>query len=76
MIIWPAAKRPVETAVFTADSQVVDAGIALPHQATIVKLPILVPERSEPVPTIVAPLIGKPDGDTIVVKRQSSLIKR
>ncbi|MBP2573452.1 hypothetical protein J2767_004645 [Agrobacterium tumefaciens] len=45
MIIWPAAKRPVETAVFTANSQVVDAGIALPHQAAIVKLPILVPER-------------------------------
>lgn len=68
MIIWPAAKRPVEAAVFGADKQVVDAGVALSHQAAIVKLPILVPERSEPVAAVVMPLIGKPDGNSIAAE--------
>jgi len=68
MIIWPAAKRPVEAAVFGADRQVVDAGVALSHQATIVELPVLVAERSEPVPTVVMPLICKPDGNSVAAE--------
>ncbi len=73
MIIRPSTMRPLKAAVVGADSQVVDAGIAHPHQAAIVKLPILVPERSEPVPTVVVPLIGKPNGATIVAKRPELL---
>lgn len=73
MIIRPATKCPLKAAVVGAARQVVDAGIALPHQAAAVKLPILVPERSEPVPAVVVPLIGKPNGDTSVAKRPKFL---
>lgn len=68
MIIRPAAKRPPKAALVGADRQVVDTGIALPHQASIVKLPILVAERSEPVPTVVTPLIGEPDGNSVAAE--------
>lgn len=68
MIIRPAATRPQKAAVAGADRQIVDTGIALPHQTAIIKLPILVAERSEPVPTVVMPLIGKPDGNSVAAE--------
>jgi hypothetical protein len=68
MINWPAAKRPAEAAAVGRNRQVVNAGIAPSHQATIVELPVLVPERSEPVATVVMSLVGKSDGDPIAAK--------
>lgn len=64
MPIRLATEPLVKAAVVGAAGRIVDTGVALPHQAAIVKLPILVPERSRPVPTVVAPLLSKPTGDT------------
>lgn len=44
-----------------------------PRNPQRAKLPILGPERSEPVPTVVMPLIRKPSGDPSVAKRPEIL---
>ena len=44
MVIGSSAQWPVKAAVLNADRQVVDAGIALSHQATIIEFPVLVAE--------------------------------
>jgi len=64
MRIRPATEPLVKAAVVGAAGRIIDTGVALPHQAAIVKLPILFTERSRPVPTVVAPLLSKPTGDT------------
>ena len=45
--------------------QVVDACKPPSHQATIVKLPILVAIRAKPIPGIVVLFVGKANGDAI-----------
>ena len=73
MVVGPTTERPVKATVFHADRQVVNAGVSLAHQATIIELPVLVAERSEPTTAVVMPLIGKPDGNPVAVERPQLL---
>lgn len=44
MVIGSSAEWPVKAAVLDADRQVIDAGVAFSHQATIIELPVLIAE--------------------------------
>src|SRR5262249_33719849 len=73
MVVRTPAERPVVLALGGGDRQVVDAGVADPHQALVVELPVLVPIGAEPVTTVVMPLIGKAHGDTVACERPQLL---
>jgi hypothetical protein len=65
VVVGATTERPVKATVFHADWQVVNAGVSLAHEATIIELPVLVAEGSEPIAAIVMPLISKPDGNPV-----------
>src|SRR6202022_611445 len=52
-------ERPVILAVRLRDGQIVDAGQPHAHQAVVRELPVLVAERSIPVPGVVGPLVAE-----------------
>lgn len=68
VFIRPSPKRPEKTPLASVDRQIVDACETFAHQARGVKFPVFVAEGSIPVPAIIMPLIGKPDGDPVGVK--------
>src|SRR5205085_7932373 len=68
MAVRAPPDRPVVQAIALADRKVVDAGNAASHQAAIVKLPILVPERPKPVAAVVMPLIGETYRDAVLAE--------
>jgi hypothetical protein len=43
------------------------------HEAVRLEFPVLVSVRSKPLPAVVVPLVGKPDGNPVVVKRPELL---
>jgi hypothetical protein len=49
VVVGTASERPVIKTVRFLDGQIVDAGIAVMHDALIVKLPVLIPVGTEPV---------------------------
>src|SRR5436309_3818833 len=61
-----AVAVPMEFAFGFLDRQVIDAGMAMPHQAILVEFPVLVPVSAEPVAGIVAVFIGEAHCDTVV----------
>lgn len=73
MLIRATPQRPVIFARRLVDRQVVDAGNAASHVALIVELPVLVPVRTEPLPGVVMPLIGKSDGNPVSMERPQLL---
>src|SRR5216683_3088655 len=73
MIVGPASQRPPVPPVGLADRQIVDARDPPPHQAARIELPVLVPVGAEPLAAVVAPLVGEPDRDPVLVKRPQLL---
>jgi len=69
MTVRTAAERPPTLAIRLVDRQIVDARDPPSHETVPVELPVLVPVRAEPVPTVVAPLVGESDRDPVLVKR-------
>ncbi len=63
MIVGAAAKRPVEFAIGFFDREIVDAGVAVVHDAIFVELPVFVSVRAKPVAGVVVALVGETDGD-------------
>ena len=63
----------MEFTIAFGDRRIVDAGDAQPHQPVSVELPILIAVGAEPVAAIVAPFIGEPHRDPIIVKRPEFL---
>ena len=61
MIVRPAPQGPVILTFRFLDRQIIDAGVTVMHNAPLVKLPVLVPVRPEPVAGIVVPLVGEAD---------------
>src|SRR5690348_6854701 len=57
---------PMKFALGFLDRQVIDAGMAMPHQAILVEFPVLVAVGAEPVAGIVAIFIGEAHRDTVV----------
>lgn len=53
----------MEFAVGDGNRKIVDAGVAVVHEASVVKIPIFVAIRPEPVSGVVMPLVGKANGD-------------
>ena len=67
VIVWPAPERPMKLAFVVADGQVVDRGVPRDHESIVVKLPIFIAVRPEPVPVHVVAFIGKSDRDPIAL---------
>ena len=68
---WSSGLRPSSQRVLAAvliDGDVIDAGQAPTHQATLIELPVLVAVGAEPISAVIMPLIGESHRDTIVVK--------
>jgi hypothetical protein len=60
MTVRPAAETPPILAIRLVDRQIVEREPAS-HETVPVELPVLVPVRAEPVPTVLAPLAGESD---------------
>src|SRR6266699_2071613 len=65
MRIRTAPKRPMILTLRLLDREIVDAGMAKPHQAMVTKLPILIAIRAEPIPGIIVPFVGEAHGNAI-----------
>src|ERR1700730_4131035 len=59
VIVGATAKRPVVLALALLDRDIIDAGDAKPHQAVLIKFPVLVAVAAEPITAVVVPLICK-----------------
>ena len=68
MIVRTAAERPVIKAVLLADRQIVDAGVAHPHQAVFIELPVLVAVSTGTSCPIVMPFVSEANRDAVLVK--------
>src|SRR3954467_4860643 len=55
-------------AVGLANWEIIDAGKTAAHVAVLIKLPIFVSIGAEPIAGIIVPLVGKSDGDPVLVK--------
>src|SRR5215203_7326160 len=66
-------RRPMEAAVAFLDGDIVDAGLAPPHQAVFVELPLLVAVGAVPLPGIVVPFILEAYGDAVLIERPEIL---
>src|SRR3954469_2518922 len=64
---------PVEAAFAFLDGDIVDAGLAPPHQAVFVELPLLVAVGTIPLPGIVVPFILEAHGDAVLIERPEIL---
>src|SRR4051794_40779956 len=66
MIGWSRATAvPVEQALGAGDLKVVDAGVAVAHQAVVIELPVLVAIRAGPVVGVVVEFVCEADGDAV-----------
>src|SRR6266550_5438760 len=65
MRIRTAPKWPMIFSLRFLDREIVDAGMAKPHQAMVTKLPILIAIRAEPIPGIIVPFVGEAHGNAI-----------
>lgn len=68
MVIRAAPKRPMELPVFGLDRPVIDARVAMRHQALGIELPVLIAVAAEPVAGVVVPLVHKPYRDAMAVE--------
>src|SRR3954471_21846025 len=65
--------RPVEAALAFLDGDIVDAGLAPPHQAVLVELPLLIAVGAMPLPGLVVPFILEAHGDAVLIERPEIL---
>src|SRR3954471_12891998 len=61
-------RRPVEATLAFLDGDIVDAGLAPPHQAVFIELPLLIAVGAVPLPCIVVPFILEAYGDAVLIK--------
>src|ERR1700727_477512 len=73
MIIRPASQWPVIFTFRLLDREIIDARVAVMHDATFVELPVLVSVRPKPIAGIIMPFIGKTNSDARSVKRPQLL---
>src|SRR5690242_13060962 len=59
MVVRTASERPAVLAVGLFDGKIIDAGDAPPHQAMLVKFPVLIAVASKPEAAVIVPLIGE-----------------
>jgi hypothetical protein len=55
-------------AIALCNLEIVDTGDPAAHEAIFVKFPVLVTVRTIPVTGVIMPLIGKPNGNPIVLE--------
>src|SRR5262245_17914479 len=67
MFIRTSAKRPMILALRLLNRQVVNGCKPKLHQTVVIKLPVLVAVRAEPVSGVIVPFVGEPHGDTVFV---------
>jgi hypothetical protein len=65
---WTAA-IPVKLAVIIPDGKIIDARVALLHEAGIVVVPVLVPIGTKPVAAVIVPFVGEAHGNAVVGER-------
>src|SRR5258705_3957393 len=65
--------RPVEAPFALLDGDIIDAGLAPPHQAVFVELPLLVAVGAMPLPGLVVPFILETHSDAVLVERPEIL---
>src|SRR5271154_6817873 len=63
MIVGAASEGPVVFALRLFDGEIVDAGVAMMHDAVFVELPVLVAIGAVPVAGVVVALVGEAYGD-------------
>ena len=68
MIVGTTPKGPEKLAGRFVNGQVVNAGYSPSHKTILIKLPVLVSVRPEPVAAVVVPFIRKADGNPIFMK--------
>src|SRR5437870_13137717 len=73
MVIRSPPQRPVELALGLLDRQIVDAGVAAPHQAVFVEFPVLVAVGPVPIAGVVAAFVSKPYRDPSAAERPQFL---
>src|ERR1700730_5001695 len=69
MIIRTAPQYPVVLALRLLDWQIVDGSKPQAHQAVLIELPILIAIGTKPIPSVIAPFIGKAHSDTVALER-------
>src|SRR4051794_368175 len=69
---WAAAV-PMEFALGFIDWSIVDAGVAMQHQAMLVELPVLIAVSAKPVAGIVVVFVGEAHCDPVVGERPELL---
>src|SRR5579872_1433127 len=65
MIVRTAAQRPMIFPFRFRDAQIVDARDATPHQAVLVKFPVLITVRAVPITAVIVPLVCKAHRDSV-----------
>src|SRR6201991_2497952 len=65
--------RQMEGAFAFRDGEIVDAGLAPPHQAALVEFPLLVAVGAMPLPGIVVPFILEAHRDAVLIERPEIL---
>jgi len=50
------------------DRQIVNGGIAKLHQAVRIEFPVFITVGPKPISAIIAPFVGKPNGNTVFMK--------
>src|ERR1700733_346448 len=73
MIVRASAEWPEIFPVRLFYRQIVDAGVTELHQAIRIEFPVFVAVGAKPISAVVAPLVGKPDGDPVFVERPKFL---
>ena len=68
MRVGAPAKRPMIFAVRFFDRKIVDAGKPPLHQAVRIEFPVFITVGPKPISAIIAPFVGKPNGNTVFMK--------
>src|SRR5260221_12336261 len=61
-------RRPVEAALAFLDGDIVDRGLAPPHQSVFVELPLLVAVGAMPLPGTVVPFVLETHGNAVLIE--------
>src|SRR6267143_5515449 len=67
MRIRTAPQRPMILTLQLFDRQIVDRCVAQPHQAMVIKLPILITVGAKPIAGVIVPFVGETDRNAIAV---------
>src|ERR1700734_2475503 len=68
MVVRSATQWPVIFPLRLLDGEIIDARVTVMHDAILVKFPVLVSIRPEPVAGIIVPLVGEAHSNASTVK--------